>query len=90
VLAIEIITPTFVLPRQGEGINALPLVGLFVSLATTPLQIFEGGTKDTKVVNNYDSELVLLVTFVVRLRLILNFEIVSDCDIRISDLSVSL
>jgi hypothetical protein len=28
---IETITPTFVLPRQGEGVKALPPVGFFMS-----------------------------------------------------------
>ena len=32
--AIETITPTFVLPRQGKEIRALPPVGFFMSRAT--------------------------------------------------------
>jgi hypothetical protein len=38
---IKTITPTFVLPHQGEGIKALPPVGFFMSRPTARPKIFE-------------------------------------------------
>jgi hypothetical protein len=48
---IKPITPTFVLPRQGEGIRALPPVGSFISrpVAQPQTQISKEHTKATKV-----------------------------------------
>ena len=47
---IKPITPTFVLPRRGEGIRALPPVGFFISrsLAQPQTQFSKEGTKSTK------------------------------------------
>ena len=47
---IKPITPTFVLPRQGEGIRTLSPVGFFISrpLAQPQPQFSKERTKDTK------------------------------------------
>ena len=48
---IKLITPTFVLPRQGEGIRALPPIGLFISrpLAQPQTQFSKEIAKATKI-----------------------------------------
>jgi hypothetical protein len=48
---IKLIIPTFVLPRQGEGIRTLPPIGLFISrpLAQSQTQSSKDAAKDTKI-----------------------------------------
>jgi hypothetical protein len=68
---IKLITPTFVLPRQGEGIRALPPVGFFISrpLAQPQTQFSKEIAKATKIseINNLEYlSFVLFATFVVK------------------------
>jgi hypothetical protein len=64
---INLITPTFVLPRQGEGIRALPPVGFFISrpLAQPQTQFSKEIAKATKI-SEIDTFEVLFAIFVVK------------------------
>ena len=59
---IKPITPTFVLPRRGEGIRALPQVGFFISqsLAQPQTQFSKEDTEFTEIGIFLDQELFTL------------------------------